>query len=216
MKILIVTLSYLDGGIYSKFYESQNQSWNSVEVDGVDTFFLVGNSPKDEIDGHLIKTNVPESLINCGHKTLKAFELLKDREYDYIFRTNSSSYVDKELLKNYLIDKPRTNFYSGVIGNHNGIIFASGSGFIISKNLVDLVLYKKEYWEHRFIDDVALGFLLRFLKISPVPAPRFDIQTVNHLTPKDYYHYRIKTSDRYKDCEYMKQIFELKKGSVNL
>ena len=67
MKILIVTLTHLDGGIYTKFFESQNESWNSVEVDGVDTFFLVGNIDKDEIDGNLIKTNVPESLINCGY-----------------------------------------------------------------------------------------------------------------------------------------------------
>ena len=213
MKILIVTLTHLDGGIYTKFFESQNESWNSVEVDGVDTIFLVGNNDKDEIDGNLIKTNVPESLINCGHKTLKAFELLKNRDYDYIFRTNSSSYVDKQMLKDYLEDKPRNNFYSGVIGNHHGIIFASGSGFIVSKNVVDLVLLKQEYWEHRFIDDVALGLLLRHLSISPVPAPRFDIQTVNNTTPTNYYHYRIKTYDRLKDCEYMKSIFELKKLS---
>lgn len=213
MKILIVTLTYLDGGIYTKFFESQNDSWNSVEVDGVDTFFLVGNNDKDEIDGNLIKTNVPESLGNCGYKTLKAFELLKDRDYDYIFRTNSSSYVDKQLLKDYLQDKPRTNFYSGVIGNHHGIIFASGSGFIVSKNVVDLVLLKQEYWEHRFIDDVALGLLLRHLSISPVPAPRFDIRTVNNSTPTNYYHYRIKTPNRLNDCEYMKSIFELKKLS---
>ncbi len=213
MKILIVTLSYLDGGIYTKFFESQNESWNSVEVDGVDTFFLVGNNDKDEINGNLIKTNVPESLINCGHKTLKAFELLKNRDYDYIFRTNSSSYVDKQMLKDYLQDKPRTNFYSGVIGNHHGIVFASGSGFIISKNVVDLVLLKQEYWEHRFIDDVALGLLLRNLRISPVPAPRFDIQTVNNNTPMNYYHYRIKTPNRLNDCQYMKSIFELKKLS---
>lgn len=213
MKILIVTLTYLDGGIYTKFFESQNESWNSIEVDGVDTFFLVGNNDKDEIDGNLIKTNVPESLINCGYKTLKAFELLKNRDYNYIFRTNSSSYVDKQMLKDYLQDKPRNNFYSGVIGNHHGIIFASGSGFIVSKNVVDLVLLKQEYWEHRFIDDVALGLLLRHLSITPVPAPRFDIQTVDNTTPTNYYHYRIKTFNRHKDCEYMKSIFELKKLS---
>lgn len=213
MKILIVTLTYLDGGIYTKFFESQNESWNSVEVEGVDTFFLVGNNDKDEIDGNIIKTNVPESLVNCGHKTIKAFELLKNLDYDYIFRTNSSSYVDKQLLKNYLEDKPRNNFYSGVIGNHHGIIFASGSGFIVSKNVVDLVLLKKEYWEHRFIDDVALGLLLRHLSVNPVPAPRFDIQAVNNSTPTNYYHYRIKTSNRHQDCDYMKAIFELKKLS---
>jgi hypothetical protein len=210
MKILIVTLSYLDGGLYTKFFESQNESWNSVEVDGVDTFFLVGDNDKDEVDGNLIKTNVAESLENCGYKTLKAFELLKNYDYDYIFRTNSSSYVDKELLKDYLQDKPRTNFYSGVIGNHHGIIFASGSGFIISKNVVDLVLLKQEYWEHRFIDDVALGLLLRNLKISPSPAPRYDVSFINDKTPLNFYHYRLKSYKRDLDIQRMKSLYLLK------
>ena len=191
MKILIVVLSHLDGGIYTKFFDTQNESWNSVDVEGVDTFFLVGNSDKDKVEGNLIKTNVRESLYNCGHKTIKAFELLKD----------------------YLQDKPRTNFYSGVIGNHYGIKFASGSGFIVSKNVVDLVLLKKEYWEHRFIDDVALGLLLRNLRINPTLAPRYDVETVNEKTPMNYYHYRIKTFNRDNDCQFMKSIFELKKLS---
>ena len=117
------------------------------------------------------------------------------------------------MLKDYLQDKPRTNFYSGVIGNHHGILFASGSGFIISKNVVDLVLLKKEYWEHRFIDDVALGFLLRSLSINQTLSPRFDVETVDEKTPMDYYHYRIKTFNRDNVCQYMKSIFELKKLS---
>jgi hypothetical protein len=213
MKILIVVLSHLDGGIYTKFFETQNESWNSIEVEGVDTFFMVGNNNEDTIDGNLIKTNVRESLYNCGHKTIKAFELLRNYEYDYIFRTNSSSYVDKQMLKDFLQDKPRTNFYSGVIGNHHGILFASGSGFIVSKNVVDLVLLKKEYWEHRFIDDVALGLLLRNLRINPALAPRYDVETVNEKTPMNYYHYRIKTFNRDNDCQFMKSIFELKKLS---
>jgi hypothetical protein len=213
MKILIVVLSYFDNAIYTKFFESQNESWNSVEVEGVDTFFLIGNNGKDEIVGNLIKTNVGESLYNCGHKTIRAFELLKDYEYDYIFRTNSSSYIDKQMLKDYLLDKPKNNFYSGIIGNYNNILYASGSGFVISKDAVDLVLQKKDRWNHNYIDDVSLGLLLREFNILPTLAPRLDIQKVDNETPMNYYHYRIKTSNRLNDCQYMKSIFELKKLS---
>jgi hypothetical protein len=39
MKILIVVLSHLDGGVYTKFFETQNESWNSIDVEGVETFF---------------------------------------------------------------------------------------------------------------------------------------------------------------------------------
>ena len=202
-------------GIYTKFFESQNESWNSVHVEGVDTFFLIGNNSKDEIDGNLIKTNVRESIINCGYKTIKAFELLKNYEYDYIFRTNSSSYIDKQMLKDYLEDKPRNNYYSGIIGNYSNILYASGSGFVISKDAVDLVIREKERWNHNYIDDVSLGLLLREFNVFPTLSPRFDIQTVDAQTPMDYYHYRIKTRNRLNDCQYMKSIFELKKLSYN-
>jgi hypothetical protein len=119
------------------------------------------------------------------------------------------------MLKDYLEDKPRTNFYSGIIGNYNNILFASGSGFAISKDVVKLVLQKKEKWNHNFIDDVSLGLLLRELNVFPTLASRLDIQKVDNETPMNYYHYRIKTSDRFNDCQYMKSIFELKKLSYN-
>ena len=41
MKILIIVLSYNDnGGPYSKFYETQKKTWDSVIVDNVETFYL--------------------------------------------------------------------------------------------------------------------------------------------------------------------------------
>ena len=211
MKILIVVLSFLDEDIYTKFFESQNKSWNSIEIDGVDTFFLVGNNDKDEIDGNLLKTNVTESIWNCGHKTLRGFELLKDYDYDYLFRTNSSSYVDKHLLKKYLSDKPKDNFYSGAIGHHSGVDFGSGCGYIISKNVVDLVLLKKEHWNHEVIDDVSLALLLNNLEIYPQPSERFDITNNDIVSiPNNYFHYRLKTNDREHDISNMYKIFKVK------
>lgn len=210
MKILIVTLSYFDNGVYSKFHQTQNKTWNSLNVDGVETYFLVGNNPENKINGNVIETNVSESLINCGFKTLEAFKLLKDSDFDFIFRTNSSSYVDKKLLKDYLSDKPKNNFYSGVVGNHFGILFSSGSGFIITKDLVNLVLEKEQEWEHRFIDDVALGLLLRNYNVTPTSAPRYDITTLNDKTPLNFYHYRLKCHDRNIDMQRMEKLHEMK------
>lgn len=207
---MIVTLSYFDNRIYSKFYETQNKTWNSVSVEGVNTFFLVGNSDTDEIENQIIKTNVEESLENCGYKTLKAFEQLKDFDYQYIYRTNSSSYIDKKLLKEYVQDKPKEKFYSGVIGNYNNILFSSGSGYIITKDLVDLVLENKNNWNHSFIDDVSLGLLLRTQNIFPIPAPRYDVHSLDKNIPINYYHYRIKSNNRDIDCEKMELIHKLK------
>jgi len=216
MKILIIVLSYDDnGGIYSKFYESQKNTWDSIDVEGVNTFYLFGNHDKNEIVDDKILTEVVDyDTSSCGYKTIKSFELTKHLEYDYIFRTNSSSYIDKQLLVEYVDDKPLNNYYSGVIGDYRGLNFASGSGYFLSKNLVDLVIEKSNLWNHVLIDDVAIADLLRTLDITPTKNSRHDVLHYDDNTPNNYYHYRLRTSNRDVDINNMFNIFKLKQNKT--
>ena len=215
MKILILVLSYDDNNIYSDFYKSQINTWDSINVEGVNTFYLFGNHINDEIIDNKILVNVQETSTHiCGHKTLKAFELINNLEFDYIFRTNSSSYVDKDLLLKFVNDKPKNNYYSGVIGNYENIPYASGSGYFLSRDLFDLVIENINLWEHHLIDDIALGQLLGRFNVYPQPNQRFNIidnDNINNINiPNNYYHYRLKTYDRESDISNMYNIFKLK------
>jgi hypothetical protein len=213
MKIIILVLTYLDNGIYSKFYQKQNETWNSVDVDGVDVFFNINNGDKKEINSHFIINDLPEKVETEGYKIINCFEQTLDWDYDYIFHTNSSSYIDKELLYKWLLDKPRTKFYSGVKGNYRNTSFASGCGFTISKDVVKLILENKDKWEHGEADDATLGILLNSLGLSVYEAPRFDMISSESYTrhiPTDYFHYRCKTDDRKWDLLNFDKIFKLK------
>jgi len=211
MKILILVLSLWDNDIYTEFYKMQKCTWDSINIDDVDVYYYFGNFNNDVIVDDKIFLNINEALYNCGVKTLKCFDLVKEFEFDYIFRTNSSSYIDKELLKNWLIDKPKYRFYSGIIGNHNGIYFASGSGYIISRDVFDLILKNKDRWDHNYIDDVSLGLLLKNLNILPIESIRFDV-TNDEISP-NYFHYRLKSeNDRQDDIKNMIKINDLKYG----
>ena len=202
MKILILVLSYNDGKTYSDFYNAQLSTWDSIIVDGVETYYYFGNHDKNEIIDNNILVNVEEKNINiCSHKTLKAFELIKDLEFDYLFRTNSSSYIDKQKLLEFIEDKPTEKYYSGRLGSHDNIIFASGSGFFISKDVFQLLLEKSDSWEHSYIDDVLVGKLLKEFNISPHDNSRYDVHSRD--IPMDYFHYRLKTNDRKLDVENM-------------
>jgi len=209
MKILIIVLSHNDNGTYSKFYEAQKNTWDSINVEGVETYYLFGNHNTDEIVDKNILVNVGESFENAGHKTLKSFILLKDMDYQYIFRTNSSSYVDKKMLLDFISDKPTEKYYSGYIGNHNGIIFSSGSGFFLSRDLVSLLIENADKWDHNNIDDVAIGDLLKKLGYTPEFNSRFDVND-NENIPLDYFHYRLKTPNREFDIQNMFQIKKIK------
>jgi hypothetical protein len=212
MKILIIVLSYNDsGGIYSKFYQSQKETWDSENVDGVQTLYLFGDNKTNEIVDDKILVDVVENGTNiCGYKTLKAFDLIKNFDFDFVFRTNSSSYVDKKKLINFITDKNKHNHYSGFLGEHNGIIFASGSGFFISKDLINLVLDNSDIWNHELIDDVAIADVLKKHKIFPTENPRLDVHSLNNL-PNNHFHYRLKTGDRNIDIQNMYNIFNLQK-----
>lgn len=216
LKVLILVLSVNDKALYSNFFKVQKKTWDSIKVDGIETLYFFGNSKEEKIQSNRILLKINESIENCGYKTIKAFELTKFYNYDYIFRTNSSSYIDKEKLYEYLKDKPRNSFYSGVIGDHLGIKFASGSGYIISRDLVNIVLENSTIWNHDYIDDVSLGLLLQKKGYFPVPSTRFDIYTKNffHLffnnIPINYFHYRLKSKNRLYDVLLMKRIFKLK------
>ena len=164
-----------------------------------------------------IYLTIAEGYQNCGYKTIRTFELTKDLDYDYIFRTNSSSYIDKEFLSEYLRNKPRNKYYSGIIGDHNGIKYAPGSGYVLSRDLVNIVLENVAQWDHSYIDDVSLGLVLKSKGHTPTPGPRFDNHTKNifqlffNKIPLNYFHYRLKSKNRSFDIVQMKKIFLLKK-----
>lgn len=191
MKIAIVVLSYFDNDVYSELFKIQNETWNSIEVESVDTFFLIGNCDENKIDGNLIKTTAPE-ILACGEKVLKGFELLKNLNYDFIFRTNSSSYVDKNLLKKYIIENCNDETYRGIIYNHDGILFASGSGFILSKKNLELSVNNSHLWNYKdFPDDVCIGALFAKLNVYPQPGLRRDMVIGGRFLDQNHYHYRL-------------------------
>jgi hypothetical protein len=213
MKILIIVLSHNDD-LYSKFYKSQKETWDSINISGIQTLYLFGNHNCDEIIDDKIMVNVPETIVNnspvnAGHKTIKSFLLTKDFDYDYIFRTNSSSYIDKKLLLDFIKDKPKNKYYSGFLGDYDKIKFASGSGFFLSKDLVEHVIEKSETWDHNLIDDVALAHLLNTYGISPYLNNRVDVSNDSEI-PDNYFHYRLKTSDRLDDIRRMYLIDNIK------
>jgi hypothetical protein len=214
MKILILVLSFNDNAIYSKFYKTQKETWDSEKIDGVETFYYFGNSNKNEIIGNDIFVDVNESIHNYGYKTINTFELINDLEFDYVFRTNSSSYVDKKMLLEYVETKPKENYYSGMIGNYDGINFASGSGYFISKDLIKLVLNQKDNWNHLLIDDVAIAKILFDNNINPYLNERFDV--INEIEiPVNFFHYRLKNKNRDFDVETMYRIKKKKDEVYN-
>lgn len=224
MKILILVLSKEDGSVYSSFKKTQKETWDSIELENVKTLYYIGDSNTNELIGNEVYTDVKESLFNCGKKFLRCLEIIKDScfDFDFIFRTNSSSYIDKKIIYEFLLNNVTSlnfdSYYAGVNGNFNNIRFASGSGFFMSKKNVNLILDNKNSFNHSLIDDVAIGEIMQKNGINVQQTNRFDIVDDNIINidfnniPVDYFHYRFKTYNRNNDINNMRLIHKLKYG----
>jgi hypothetical protein len=220
--------------VYKDLENSIKETWFNDKGDDIEIIFYSGNQSvpvnKNEayLDGNNLILPCDDDIRFCGLKTIMAFEwVLNNYEFDYLYRTNLGSYVDCSNLINFLSDKPKDKFYSGIVGYDSFYLgkvvkFASGSGYFLSSDLVNLVVSKKDQWNHFAIDDVALGDLMdkNFISIYP-GAIRLSISDNKYIyeigesaveyIPRDkLYHIRLRSEDRYLDLEKMKTIYKNK------
>lgn len=206
MRILILVLCH-DRPDYNKLESTIRETWGKSSGN-VDVVYYKSDGFTDILD-----------------KTIDAF----NTEYDYIFRTNLGSYIHKENLYNFLLDKPRENFYCGIQGTDTyyygrPVRFVSGAGYILSKDIVKKVIENRNKVNPRCVDDVELGrILIEDFGIEPSPLAvrmnlcddesyfeindrRAKLSFTNHYK---VYHYRLRSSDRNKDVEMMKRLHSM-------
>jgi hypothetical protein len=215
IKVLILVLSINDnGGIYDKFKKTQIETWDSITVDGVKTFYYYGNSNENKIIDNNIHVTIPEDYWNCGNRTIEALKIINQKfDYDFLYRTNSSSYVDKEMLIQHLNSASKNRYYAGHYGNDNGVVYSSGSGIMLSKDLVNLIL--ENGLSNMYIDDVDIGYLMSSHGVYPENILRCHHDYGENVLSCDGILYRLKTEDREWDRLQMYQIHKLKLNKKN-
>lgn len=144
-KVLIMVLSSMKPP-YDKIYEAQRETWDSFNVDGVETFYYFGTDY--EMMHHAFKLALKE---------------VWQKDWDFIFRTNSSTYVRKDKLKDFIdtLD-PKDNIYEGAMGGD----MISGTGILLSRSSAKILknkLNKKPYPS----EDYKIAEILIKAGISP-------------------------------------------------
>lgn len=164
------------------------------------------NKDANQIGNNLF-INASDDSLGMGHKTIKAMEwLLINSDFEFLFRTNTSSYFSEDRLSKFIsenFDKPK-KVYAGLIGTTNDkdgnkILFASGSGFILSRDVVEAIVSNKSLWEHQYWDDVSLAIVMNKLNIPVSQGLRFDIKgnPLKQQINMNHYHYRCRIDNHY-------------------
>lgn len=232
-KVIILIMSS-SNSTYIKLENCIKETWYKLKNEDVEVIFYKDNdrfiqkSNTPEFDGCDLILPISDGFYTLGQKTLMAFEWVNQNyNYDYIYRSNLGSFVDIKNLLLFLSDKPKDNLYCGIVGKDTFYLkreveFASGSGYFLSKDLVDLVVKNKYIWNHNIVDDVALGELLSQFNIKvDRRAKRKNItdgkifyqigeDVVGYIDDSEVYHTRLRSNNREEDIKNMKDIYKNK------
>lgn len=165
-KALVLVLS-CETPPYDKLMQTSIGTWDSPIVEGVETVFYCGKSKKNNTD-KIIYLNTQDSFHSMGEKTVEAFEwAINNRQFDYLARPNASCYVRKKKLIEYVQNLPESNLYLGLITKscYNIDYIWGGGQYILSRDVVELIVKNKEKWNHTYTEDVSLADLLTRLGV---------------------------------------------------
>lgn len=155
----------------------------------IDVKFFYGNCVENcHTDDSLYLTSIED--VKCAKKTIDAFKYCLDNfDFDIIFRSNTSSYIDYGMLT---AEAETVKRYAGVIGTCNEVKFASGCGFFITRDMVKLVVDNYKNLDFTQFDDVMIGKFLNSCGIYPEPKNRIDVDENTYNVDLNCFHYRCK------------------------
>lgn len=144
-----------------------------------------------------------DSLALIGLRTLEAFRfVLENYEFEFLARTNTSSYINVEKLRSFLPSKVRSGQVFALQGRWGKFQYPSGALYVCSRQDLELVVESSALWQHEYIDDVALGLLLRRVvpNLTYIDIPRFEFPFHPDVEPlvsnaNSAAHFRCKSSD---------------------
>jgi hypothetical protein len=206
-KIIFLIITSKNNNIYYKLkrYLFMNLSKYSYDIN----FFFI-ESEKNLNDS--IVVNNHDIYIKCEEsytpgifiKTIKSIEYInKNYDYDYLIRTNISSYFNINNIISYLEYLPKNNFATGFILNipiYND--FLHGTSIILTKDITHYLYLNYHNFNLDIPDDVLISIILKSMNIKLNKIDEelilFLINNVydeNIYIPNNILYFRIKNAD---------------------
>lgn len=207
---------------YDSLMRAQVDTFDSIPCEDVNTLFYYGSSERSQhhkiirqhhkSTSHELQVPFTDAYYLMGGKMKMALDYVKDWEYDIIFRTNSSSYTQKEKLVEFAATLPKEKLYAGwEIEGNAGYNVVSGAGIFMSRDVAEILRQDIDPEFEREEDCVIAEIISRYPEIKIIDdKSRFDYpqDLVNSRSIHDAYHIRFKTGDRLQDAENMRLVHQ--------
>lgn len=165
MKKVLIMVQACTKDFYPSLMEAQMETWDSFNVPGVDTIYYVGQGYHLLRYGKMVYCPCDDGYNMMHWKFKLALDCVWKEDWDFIFRTNASTYVCKDKVLDFIQNCPTKLFYAGV----NGGGYASGTGAILSRDCADIVR-KKFDASPNGSEDSLIGTVLRNAGVQLQPG----------------------------------------------
>jgi len=214
IKLLVLIIASDDYPVYKELQKLW-RSYMHYDKNHVEAYFIRGDpdlATDCEIHDDVIWTKTPENLIpGITNKTILSLEAFLPRikgEFDYILRTNLSSFYVFPRLLEFLGSCQKNHFYCGSMILYTPGI-ASGCGFLITPDIAEILVQHKSdlvnnttpniIEGHEAYDDIVIGALIKNKGIPLIQHPRMDFCTLetwhqhNTIIPENIFQFRVKS-----------------------
>ena len=138
---------------------------------------------------------------------------LENMEFDYIFMTTTSSYINLDKLEQTISTLPTKRLYAGYIPIPSWN-FASGSNRIFSRDVIEDLVNNPKLFTCSHLEDVGIGNALTKLGYKATPLQTLNIPSEEFLDSlsdselNSTYHLRVKSGslDNRRDIPIMKKL----------
>ena len=143
----------------------------------------------------IILHDVTDSLVTLTKRTIKGFKFaVKEFSFSYVLKCDDDTFVDVRRIASELqLRKNHKRLYWGFMIGNNGVIryigvyketewslcdkyipYALGGGYLLSRDLIELLVRNEPYLKHYKCEDVAVGVWLAPYNIERRHDSRFD------------------------------------------
>ena len=218
IKTLVLIIASDDKPLYKALQKVWLNYMNS-DKDHFDCYFIKGREDLEvdvKIFGNTIYTKSKDQTFLPGllDKTLISLEHFGSQlnNYDYVIRTNLSSFYYFKNLLEYLEKSPRTSFLSGIHHSNSDQSWICGAGIIMSNDLAWMLIKNKNFlldpntWPAFPIDDLAIGSFFDSYNITKLQGRTieinsyWDVKNLKKLYSEKVFHIRIRTHQENRDA----------------
>ena len=155
-KVLIIMLAH---NAYNHLVDSVKQTWCKNLPENYKLILNYGNGNKNytyQIEDR-VYSPFQENQSNIISKTFDIFNFVKDWNFDYILRCCCGTYINLNILNQIIEILPSSNCYWGLPLKYEDVNYATGSCYLISKDLIPVILKNKNICK-TIIDDVNASY----------------------------------------------------------